>query len=138
MEGKPMTFAELAASGALTSPISPTVNLVTGGTALTIPKSASALPADVSEFSRKESAAYVYTLWQKRDRHGKGVVSVHIVDFLNKVRVRSQEKKISLSSETPMRVATSFAPSGLEPGYYRAEILWNDLAVWRTFFEVRE
>ena len=82
--------------------------------------------------------AYVYTLWQKRDKQPKRIFSVHIVDFMNKTRVRSEEKKINVPSEAPLRVATGFAPSGLEVGYYRVEILWNEVVVWRTFFEVRE
>jgi len=138
IEGKPVTFAELATNGVLTAPIQPTTNLVTGGTALTIPKAPGAMPADVSAFSRKEAVAFVYTLWQKREKQGKGVFSMHIVDFLNKTRVKSDEKKINVPTEVPIRVATSFAPSSLEVGYYRVEILWNDVPVWRTFFQIRE
>ena len=96
------------------------------------------MPTDVSEFSRKEPVAYVYTLRQKRDKQPKGIFSVHIVDFMNKTRVRSEEKKINVPGDASLRVATGFAPSGLEVGYYRAEILWNDVVVWRTFFEIRE
>jgi hypothetical protein len=94
------------------------------------------MPRDVSEFSRKDATVYVYTVWQKKEKVGKGVLSAQVFDAQNRVRVNIEPKKVPLLDNAPTRVSFSFSPEKLERGHYRLDLSWEDRTVWRTFFSI--
>lgn len=94
--------------------------------------------SDTSEFSRKDKAAWIYTLWQKKEKNAKGLVSAKVYDFRNHLLVDVAPKKISAPDGPPARVAFDFALAGFTPGIYRVDVLWNGQPAWRTFFTVTD
>jgi len=137
LSGNAATLTQLMEQGALTPPLQVTPVFIYGGTTTRVSKNpADSMPADVSEFSRKEPEIWVYTAWQRKDKIGKGVISSTVFDVRNRRRVTVPAKKASLPSFGPLRHAFSFSPAPLEAGVYRVDILWNDKPVWRTFFAI--
>lgn len=131
------TFRSLLDSGVLTPPLTPIPSLVFGGSAKTISKTPNDMStSDTSEFSHKDKSAWIYTLWQKKEKTGKGMVSAKFYDYRNHLLVNVTPKKLSLPDGPPSRVAFDFALAGLPAGVYRADVLWNGEPAWRTFFTI--
>jgi len=138
-QATPVTLSDLLAHGVLTQPLTPTQSLVYGGSARSVSKTANdSSTSDTSEFSHRDRVAWIYTLWQKKDKNGKGMTSAKVYDYRNRLIVDVAPKKISLSEEAPMRVAFDFAIDKFPAGVYRVDVLWNDQPAWRTFFRVTE
>jgi hypothetical protein len=132
------TFRELMEKHVFTRPLSPGPSFLWGGTSDQVSKNAAdAQPRYVSEFRPKQDV-WVQMMWQKREKNGKGVLAAQIFDAANQMIGAVPPKKLSLNGQSPTRVAFSFPASPLAPGTYRIDVLWNDLAVWRTFFTVVE
>jgi hypothetical protein len=91
---------------------------------------------DSSEFSHRDLVIWVYTLWQKKDKIGKGLVSGKVYDSQNRLLVDVAPKKISCDEKVPMRVAFDFPTANFAAGVYRVDVLWNSEPAWRTFFTV--
>lgn len=133
----PVSLKTLANSGAFAAPIIPYASFLYGGTTTSLPSDPSA-PArrDVNDFSKRDAAIWVYTLWQKKDKNGKGAIGAKVYDFQNHMLLTVPPKKTTIPQEAPLRSAFSFAPASLTPGVYRVDVLWQDQVVWRTFFRV--
>lgn len=132
------TLAELAEKGFLTPVLSPMPELVYAGTTNELRKRVSAgLPPEVSEFSQKGSMAGLFTVWQKKGKLSKGVISIRGFDTSNKLRVEGSAKRVSLSKEA-QELGFTFSPSSLEPGMYRIDLSWDEIPIWRTFIRVTD
>jgi len=131
------TLDKLAADGTLTPAIVAKANFLYGGsTALLLQKSDGSSPSDTSEFSRQDANVWVYTLWEKKDKTDKGVISAKVYDASNQLRATAAPKKVTLPTGPPLRVAFGFPPNGFASGVYRVDILWDDRPAWRTFFHI--
>jgi S1-C subfamily serine protease len=131
------TFRSLLDSGVLTPPLTPIPSLVFGGSAKSISKDPNDMStSDTSEFSRKDKAAWIYTLWQKKEKNAKGLVSAKVYDYRNHLLVDVAPKKISAPDGPPARVAFDFALANFTAGIYRIDVLWNGQPAWRTFFTI--
>ena len=135
----PTTLGALLAQGVLTPPLTPTPSLVYGGSARNVSKSANdARTSDTSDFSHRDRVAWIYTLWQKKDKNGKGVTSAKVYDSRNRLVVDVAPKKISLPESAPLRVAFDFGIEMFPVGVYRVDVYWNDQPCWRTFFRITD
>jgi len=131
------SLATLLEKGLLTPPLTPVASLVFGGTARSISKNANDMTTrDSSEFSHRDQVIWVYTLWQKKDKVGKGLVSGKVYDSENRLLVDVAPKKISFDEKAPMRVAFDFPPAKFAAGVYRVDVLWNSEPASRIFFTV--
>jgi hypothetical protein len=134
---EPTNFQALLDKGILTPPLTPTPSLVYGGSARAISKNANDMTTkDTSEFSHRDQIIWIYTLWQKKDKTGKGIVSGKVYDSRNRLLVDVANRKISLDDRVPMRVAFDFAPANFPAGVYRVDVHWNSRPAWRTFFTI--
>jgi S1-C subfamily serine protease len=134
-----VTLGDLLAQGVLTPPLTPTPSVVYGGSARSVSKAANDTSTnDTSEFSRRDRVAWIYTLWQKKDKNGKGVTSAKVYDYRNRLLVEIAPKKISLPDGAPTRVAFDFSIETFPAGLYRVDVYWNDQPAWRTFFRVTD
>jgi hypothetical protein len=123
----------------LTQPLTPTPSLLYGGSARNVPKFPNDTTNDTSEFSRRDPVAWIYTMWQKKDKAGKGVASAKVYDYRNRLLVDVPPKKIQLPDGLPaLRVAFKFGLESFPAGVYRVDVLWNSEPAWRTFFRVVE
>jgi S1-C subfamily serine protease len=135
----PVTLSDLLAQGVLTPPLTPMPSLVYGGSARSVSRTANDMSTgDTSEFSHRDRVAWIYTLWQKKDKTGKGLTSTKVYDFRNHLIVDVAPKKISLSDGPPSRVAFDFAIETFPVGVYRVDVLWNGVPAWRTFFRITD
>lgn len=91
---------------------------------------------DASEFSHQDQIIWIYTLWQKKEKIGKGIVSGRVYDSNNRLILDVAPKKISLEDKVPTRVAFDFAPASFAAGVYRVDVLWNSQPAWRTVFTI--
>ena len=133
------TLKALADDGTLTASIVPMQSLMSGGTTNAISKTSGDMRVnDVTDFSRKDPELYVYTLWLRKDKVSKGMVSAKIYDVHNRLLAQVQPKKTSLPTDVPMRLTMKLTPQTFEPGIYRVDILWDGHAVWRAFFRILE
>ena len=135
----PVTLGDLLAHSVLTPPLTPMPSLVYGGSARNVSKTPNDMStSDTSEFSQHDRVAWIYTLWQKKDKNGKGMTSARVYDYRNRVVIDVAPKKLSIPEEAPVRVAFDFGIEKFPPGVYRVDVLWNDQPAWRTFFRVLE
>jgi hypothetical protein len=136
---EPLSLRALLERGVLTAPVVPSPSLVFGGTAKNVSKKADDMTTnDTSEFSHRDAAVIVYTMWQKKEKTGKGFVSAKIYDINNRVLIRVGPKKVSLSDGAPSRLSFDIDPQSLPAGVYRADVFWNDQPAWRTYFRVND
>lgn len=134
-----VTLADLRATGILTPPLDPSPSVIYGATARSAPKYANDASTDTSEFSRRDSVVWVYTMWQKKEKVGKGMMAAKVYDSRNRLVVDVAPKKASLPDSLPaLRVAFNFGIQNFQPGDYRVDVLWNDRPAWRTFFHISE
>jgi len=135
----PATLADLQTRGILTPALVPTPSIVYGSSARSVSKAPNDTSTnDASDFSRADRTAWVYTLWQKKDKAGKGITSAKIYDSRNRLIADVASKKISLPDGPPLRVSFSFSIEALPAAVYRVDVLWNDEPAWRTFFRVTD
>jgi hypothetical protein len=132
------TMSELLAGKVFTRPLEPGPSFLWGGISDILPKNPNAPPPDFKTEFRKNQQINVQMNWQKRDKNGKGFLSAEIFDAANRLLGNVPGKKVSLADNVPSRLAFSFSPATLIPGVYRIDVLWNDHAVWRTFFTIVE
>jgi hypothetical protein len=136
---QPASFQSLLDRGVLTTPLKPTSSLLYGGSARSVAKRSNDLSTtDASEFSHRDQFAWIYTLWQKKDKIGKGVVSAKVYDSRNRLLVDVTPKRVSLPEGPPLRVAFDVPLEKFSPGVFRVDVLWNDQPAWRTFFTVTD
>jgi S1-C subfamily serine protease len=134
-----VTLGDLLAQGVLTPPLTPTPSIIYGGSARSVSKTPNDTSTnDTSEFSRRDRVAWIYTLWQKKDKIGKGVSSAKVYDYRNRLVVDIPPKKISLPDSPPTRIAFDFKIETFPAGIYRVDVYWNDQPAWRTFFRVTD
>jgi hypothetical protein len=133
------SLAELMDNKTLTRPLFPSLSFLWGTTSAgqVSKKTAGQGAPTLSEFRANQSVT-VETMWQKREKSSKGLLAGEVFDASNHLRVNIAPKKISLVEQTPSKFLFSFPIANLEPGTYRVDVLWNDAAVWRTFFTVVE
>jgi len=137
--GSATALSALLSHGILTPPLRPVLSLVYGGSARTVSKTLNdTSTSDTGEFSRRDRVVWIYTLWQKKDKNGKGVMSAKVYDYRNGLIIDVPPKKISFSEEAPTRLAFDFGIERFPAGIYRVDILWNEQPAWRTFFRVTE
>lgn len=133
--GESKNFRELLDQGVLTPGLTPSPSLVYGGSARAISKAANDMTTkDSSEFSHRDKTIWVYTLWQKKEKIGKGIVSGKVYDSHNRLLVDAAPKKISMDERVPLRIAFDFPSANFPAGVYRVDVLWNSQPAWRTFF----
>jgi hypothetical protein len=133
--GKPARLEVLVDSGILTPPLIAFASVVSGGTARSITKNANGMTAnDATEFSHRDTVAWIYTLWQKKDKNSKGEVSTRIYDARNKLLVEITPQNIVMQEAAPLLVDFKVALQKFTAGSYRVDVLWNDKPAWRTFF----
>lgn len=136
---EPVSLQALLDRGVLTAPITPVPSFLYGGSARSIAKRAGDLSTtDASEFSHRDQVAWIYTLWKKKEKNGKGVVSAKVYDVRNHLLVDVTPKKVSLPEDPPLRVAFDVPLDKFSPGEFRVDVLWNDKPAWRTFFSVTD
>jgi hypothetical protein len=136
---EPASFQSLLDRGVLTTPLTPTPSLLYGGSARSVAKRSNDLSTtDASEFSHRDQFAWIYTLWQKKDKNVKGLVSAKVYDSRNRLVVDVTPKRVSLPEAPPLRVAFDVPLDKFSPGVFRVDVLWNDQPAWRTFFTVTD
>jgi hypothetical protein len=136
--GGPSTLGELLTSGVLTEGVTELDEMIYAIPARNPTKSASEpLPPPVTEFTVADKSIWIISEWQRKGKESKGLVSAKVYDSQNRVRVKVDPKKTSLSSD-PMRVLFPVAPSQLGAGLFRVDLLWNDQPVWRAFITIRD
>jgi len=124
--------------GVLSSLVYPIPEITVAGTANQMPRDAgSSLPRDVTDFSRRDAAVWVYALMLRKGKQSKGELALAVFDTDNKQRVTSPPKKISLQ-DVPERLSMSFPPANLTAGVYRVDLIWNGRPVWRTFIRITD
>jgi S1-C subfamily serine protease len=134
--GTPTNLNMLSGAGILSAPLFPHPSFTYGGVTNNLPRDPNIpISRDVIEFSRRDPLVWVFTWWQKRDKSSKGQLGAKVYDATNRLRAQSTPIKATIQ-DTPNRFAISFAPSILERGIYRVDVIWDDRAVWRTFFSV--
>lgn len=132
------TLDELAETGLLTPLLSPMPELVYAGTTNEFRKRVSAgLPPEIFEFSQKGPEVRLFTIWQRKGKLSKGVISIRAFDTSNKPRVEGSARKVSLSKDA-QEVGFTFSPSSLEPGTYRIDLSWDGTLIWRTFIRITD
>jgi hypothetical protein len=62
--------------------------------------------------------------------------SFRVYDIRNRERMKSQESKLRVPVNGLSRSVFSFAPTQLEAGTYRIDVLVNADPVWRTYFRI--
>lgn len=130
------SLQELESEGVLTPPVERMEEFKFGGTTAGLPKTQSgSLPSDTSEFTARDSQIFVYSVWTRVGKTGKGEVSAQVYDAANRLRVKVAPRKLGLS-EVPMRVAAGLSPLALGPGVYRVDVLWDGRPAWRTYFRL--
>jgi hypothetical protein len=133
------TLQSLLDQGILTPPLNPSASLAYGGSARALSKTPNDMTTqDASEFSHRDQVAWIYTLWRKKDKTSKGLVSAKVYDSRNHLAVNVVPKKISLAEKLPMRVAFDFPLAKFAAGVYRVDVLWNGEPAWRTFITVTD
>jgi hypothetical protein len=136
--GGPSTLGELLTSGVLTEGVTELDEMIYAIPARNPTKSASEpLPPPVTEFTVADKSIWIISEWQRKGKESKGLVSAKVYDSQNRVRVKVDPKKTSLSSD-PMRVLFPVAPSQLGAGLFRVDLLWNGQPVWRAFITIRD
>jgi hypothetical protein len=133
----PVTLQGLLDTHVFTQPLAPGLSFLWGGTSDRAAANSALAPRYVTDF-RANQPVWVEMMWQKREKAGKGVISAQVYDVQNRERVNVAPKKFSLNEQTPTRLTVNFPAANLQPGTYRIDVLWNDRAVWRTFFNVVE
>jgi hypothetical protein len=134
----PDTSSDLVAKKTFTRPLGPGPSFLWGGMSDKAPKNLNMPPPEFkSEFRRNENINVLMN-WQKRDKNGKGMLGAEIFDASNKLLGTVAAKKVSLAEREATQLMFGFSPAPLTPGIYRIDVLWNDQAVWRTFFTVVE
>jgi hypothetical protein len=132
------TLGELAEKGFLTPLLSPMPELVYAGTTNELRKRVPAgLPPEIFEFSQKGPEVGLFTVWQRKGKVSKGVISIRGFDTSNKPRVEGSARKASLSKDA-QEVGFTFSPSSLEPGTYRVDLSWDNTPIWRTFVRITD
>jgi hypothetical protein len=134
---EPATLQQLLERGVLTPPLTPSASLLYGGSAKSVPKTMDT-PADAGEFSHLDQVAWIYTLWQKKDKEGKGSVAAKVYDYRNQLLIDVVPRKVSLYERAPLRVAFDFPLKNFAPGTYRVDVLWNGQPAWRTFLKITD
>ena len=130
------TLETLAASGILTAPLVPMPEFLYGSVTTDVPKHANNLILrELSEFSTHDSQISIYSMWVKRSKLSKGLLSGSVYDATNRLRVTVPPKKVSLS-DIETRLSFSFSPQMLEPGIYRVDVNWDGRPAWRTFLRI--
>jgi hypothetical protein len=133
----PLTLAHLHSNGSMSRAVRSAPSFQHGGTSLAVKSvPAHGLPPSVSEFSRRDGEVWVYSIWQRKDKVGKGVMAAEVFDPQNRLRVTITPKKITIPSDVPMRFGFSFPAQSLSAGVYRVDLLFEGQAVWRTFFTI--
>ncbi len=139
---RPTPLATLVESGVFTAPLRPNQNFIAAGTAKQAPAEDGVLRAseEVSRFSRQDPKVLVMSLWALREKQKRieGMISAKVYDLANTVRVQAPPVKLKIHKRLPVRHTFSFAPIALPGGIYRADLLWDDKVVWRTFIEISE
>jgi hypothetical protein len=137
LSDEPSTLKKLLDTGVLTSAISAKPSFVYGGTTNALPKKMDGPgPTQTSEFSRKDAEIWGYTMWQRKEKIGKGSLSAKVYDARNRLRVEAAPRKVALLDSVPTRFAFNFSPRQFELGVYRVDILWDSRPVWRTFISI--
>lgn len=132
-------LVDLLAIGILTPPLIPSPSIIYGSTARTAPKLTNDATGDTSEFSHHDGVVWVYTMWQRKEKNGKGFISAKVYNDRNRLLVNIMPKKASLPDSLPaLRFTFNFAIENFQPGNYRVDVLWNDQPAWRTFFRISE
>ena len=132
------SLEELARAGILTPSITAMPEFLYGGTVATLPKRAEdPMPPDAAEFSPRDAVVNVYSFWKREAKISKGEISASVYDVGNHVRVTIPPKKFTLRDE-PTRISFGFAPTPLQPGLYRIDLLWDGRPAWRTFIRITE
>ena len=135
--GKAVRLEVLIDSGLLTPPLTLMRSLVSCGVARSFTKGPNSFTADdVSEFSRTDNVARIYSLWQKKDKGGSGEAAARIYDVRNKVLVDFTPQNLSIPESAPALVDFRAALQKYPPGVYRVDVLWNDQPVCRKFFAI--
>lgn len=132
------SLSELMAGKVFTRPLMPGPSFLWGGMTNKAPKNLNLPPPDFKTEFRKNEDITVMMNWQKREKNGKGILSAEIYDASNRLLGTVAGKKFTLSEMTPTQLTFGFSPAPLTPGIYRIDVLWNDQAVWRTFFTMVE
>jgi hypothetical protein len=131
------TLQKLFDAGVLTPPLVPSPSFLFGGSTKSMPKKLDST-IDTGEFSHADQVAWIYSMWQKKEKEGKGAVSARIYDYRNQLVIDVVPKKVSLSENAPLRVAFDVPLKDLQLGLYRVDVLWNSQPAWRTFFKVMD
>ena len=134
----PATLKTLRESGILSTALAPMPSFLYGATSLAFKGQRDSLPQGVSEFSKKDTEIWVYSMWQRKDRVSKGMVSAEVYDAANRVRVRVTPKKISIPAEAPLRYGFAFSPQNLVSGPYRVDVCFDGRPIWRTFLTITD
>lgn len=139
---RPTPLAKLVESGVFAAPLRPNQNFIAAGTAKQPPAEDGVLRAseEVARFSRRDPQVLVMSLWALRENQKRfeGMISAKVYDLANTVRVQAPPVKLKINKRLPVRHTFSFAPIALPGGVYRADLLWDDKVVWRTFIEISE
>ena len=137
---------ELHTSGVMTPPIKAMIELSSAGTTTALPKDAGDRRInDFTEFSAASGdAVIVFGFWQRRASVpkgetlvSKGEVSATIYDADNKPRGTSTPLKMNLKPPPEyQRTGFSWPAKSLPAGYYRIDLCWDGVPVWRGYVRV--
>ncbi len=135
----PTTLKEMATAGSLTPAMTLVDELIYAGTTKSLPRNPN-MPfgADVTEFSRKDAAVFVYSLWQRRGKPGKGVLTGTISDLMNRPIITIKPVKVDFLYDLPTRTSVSFSPVTLQVGVYRIDLKMDERVCWRGYIRIIE
>jgi hypothetical protein len=91
-----------------------------------------------TQFPRKNSGIIVYTIWQRKEKISKGVVSINIYDAGNRIRSKLQPQTLDLPLEKLIRFQCNLNTNNIEAGLYRIDLLWNGAPIWRAHITITE
>lgn len=134
----PVTLETLLQQKVLTPPVQPVPYLTYCGTTRSQPKAQDMSMQDSAEFSRSDREMFVYTMWQKKDKTGKILVSARVYDLHNRQLTEIEGKRISLQENISSVASFRLVPDSLGVGTFRVDILVAGVPVARTFFQVAE
>jgi hypothetical protein len=134
-EAPHVPLADLRSRGELMPPVTGESHVVSGGFASSINRGPVVAPADQrAEFSTSEKSMTVFVSWSPHERL-RGMLSMKLFDADNRPIVQTPPKKTNLRKQNLM-LSTWQITMLRTPGVYRADVMIDNLVMWRGYVRI--
>src|SRR5262249_43007251 len=111
----PFTVDDLAMRGILSAGIVITPNFISGAMTTNLPFAGNV--RETRDFSLRDDAVIIFTLWEKREKSTRGSISARVYDLKkNSLVVNTSPRRITLPETLATRQSFSFSPATLPSG----------------------